>query len=227
MDAIPPLKGGSGWAIPSPPAVWFPAHRSFVLPSIEDAERLQGFVPGWTEAALFTPRGAGQRWRLVGNAVSVPLAEWLANRLSSTRSDVKTWDQQPWSGRSWPSAGWGCRSGRYRSSASPYPVESEYKNLAEFLQGELRPLSYRAARGFLSRLEASRLRVRSDFVEDLRHYLRSHEREDKGNRRSVREQENGRNAGVEQPAREGSPLRAPQKRPSVPSSSELAADKAA
>ncbi len=43
VDAVPPLKGGSGLHIPSPPAMWFPRRREILLPDIRDAERLQGF----------------------------------------------------------------------------------------------------------------------------------------------------------------------------------------
>ena len=42
-EAIPPLKGGSSFSIPSPPAIWQRRSASFFAPSITDAERLQGF----------------------------------------------------------------------------------------------------------------------------------------------------------------------------------------
>lgn len=80
-NAVPPLKGGSGVGIPSSPAIWFPGRRFIGTLDIRDAERLQGFRAGWTRAAAVDPRPERVRWRLVGNAVSVPVAMWLARRL--------------------------------------------------------------------------------------------------------------------------------------------------
>ena len=82
-DAVPPLKGGSGIGIPSPPAVWDKITGQIITPSIEDAERLQGFPTSWTSPANTLPRGERRRWTLVGNAVSVPVAEWLGLRLAN------------------------------------------------------------------------------------------------------------------------------------------------
>ena len=76
-DSVPPLKGGSSWGIPSPPAIFVRAQRRFVTPTIGGAERLQGLPNGWTAAASRIPGGEKARWQLVGNAVSVPIAEWI------------------------------------------------------------------------------------------------------------------------------------------------------
>ena len=75
---------GSGLAIPSAPAVWLSDAAEFVSPGLLDAERLQGFPQGWTEAAIQKPGGARARWRLLGNAVSVPVARWIGSRLTQT-----------------------------------------------------------------------------------------------------------------------------------------------
>src|SRR3546814_4587813 len=85
--SVPPLKGGSGLHIPSPPAVWNVESGAIRTPGIEDAERLQGFPAGWTMAARDSKRADRGRWRLVGNAVSVPVAEWLATRLFDPASE--------------------------------------------------------------------------------------------------------------------------------------------
>ena len=80
QGVTPTLKGGSKLGIASPPGVWLPgadAGAAIVRPSIEAGERLQGFRAGWT--AQRRPRG--QRWKLVGNAVTVPVAEWIGGRL--------------------------------------------------------------------------------------------------------------------------------------------------
>jgi DNA (cytosine-5)-methyltransferase 1 len=85
IDAIPTLKGGSTIGIPSPPAIWDPASAGLFTPNLIDAERLQGFPAGWTAAAAtMGSRGLGRRWRLIGNAVSVPVAEWVGERIGTS-----------------------------------------------------------------------------------------------------------------------------------------------
>src|SRR5207245_2191293 len=75
VDSIPTLKGGSAIGIASPPAIWMP-NGKIVTPDISDAERLQGFPAGWTKRAQGKTSRIGARWKLVGNAVSVPVARW-------------------------------------------------------------------------------------------------------------------------------------------------------
>ena len=72
---IPTSEGGSNWGIPSSPAIWLP-EDSIVTPDIRDAERLQGFTANWTVDAESVSR-PGHRWRLVGNAVTSKVSEWL------------------------------------------------------------------------------------------------------------------------------------------------------
>jgi DNA (cytosine-5)-methyltransferase 1 len=57
-----------------------PTTEQFVAPGIEDAEALQGFDRGWTQAA--TVGAKSTRWKLIGNAVSVPVATWLATSIT-------------------------------------------------------------------------------------------------------------------------------------------------
>ncbi|TIT81008.1 MAG: DNA (cytosine-5-)-methyltransferase, partial [Mesorhizobium sp.] len=73
-------------SIPSPPAIWTVETGLFQTPGIEDAERLQGFPAGWTAAARDTNKGERGRWRLVGNAVSVPVATWVGQRLVASEA---------------------------------------------------------------------------------------------------------------------------------------------
>lgn len=76
----PTLKGGSKIGIASPPGVWrsgAEAGSSIVRPSIEAVERLQGFRAGRTSHVA----REGERWKLVGNAVTVPVANWVGERL--------------------------------------------------------------------------------------------------------------------------------------------------
>ena len=54
QDAVPTLKGGSTIGIPSPPGIWVPnaePGRRLVMPSVEDAEELQGFDRGVDRAS--------------------------------------------------------------------------------------------------------------------------------------------------------------------------------
>ena len=86
VDAVPTLKGGSTIGIPSPPAIRFP-DGLIATPDLRDAERLQGFDLDWTAPASNSGqrRGSGSRWKLVGNAVSVPVARWVGERLRDPR----------------------------------------------------------------------------------------------------------------------------------------------
>lgn len=174
IDATPPLKGGSGLHIPSPPAIWFPQRRFIGVPSIEDAERLQGFDPKWTEGSEDDARQTRQRWRLVGNAVSVPFAAWIAERLQST-ADYQQNDEALISGTRWPSAGWGFEGRRGRSPVSEWPVSTQQQHLSSFLSRKLKPLSRKATAGFLSRLERSTLRYEEAFRLDLHHHIALHD----------------------------------------------------
>lgn len=168
-DAVPTLKGGSGAGIPSPPAVWLPSGR-IVTPDIRDAERLQGFPPNWTRAAVEptgSRHGVGVRWRLVGNAVSVPVAEWLGHSLRRPGRYDPTNDEALESDALWPYSGWGFGDKAFRSAASLWPVSKRQQRLATFLRYEPTELSVRAATGFLARLRKSRLRRDENFVEAL------------------------------------------------------------
>lgn len=172
-DAIPPLKGSSGIGIPSPPAIWFPAERTIATPDIRDAERLQGFPVNWTEVeATGKATSRGARWRFVGNAVSVPLAEWIGKQILSSQCYDSSADKKLSIGDTWPAAAWGGRDGAYVSQCSPWPVGSKQHSLVDFLEFPTSPLSSRATLGFLKRLEASRLRVPEAFKDDLRFHAK-------------------------------------------------------
>ena len=87
VDAVPTLKGGSTIGIPSSPAILLPSGE-VVTPDIRDAERLQGFPSGWTKPAERVAK-KGSRWKLVGNAVSVPAAAWVGRRLAKPGSSLR------------------------------------------------------------------------------------------------------------------------------------------
>jgi DNA (cytosine-5)-methyltransferase 1 len=174
IDSVPPLKGGSALHIPSSPAIWFPRRRLIVTPAIEDAERLQGFSAGWTDLSEEEPRSLGKRWRMVGNAVSVPMAKWIAKRLTAK---TKAFQADEFVGlpddASWPSAGWCVNGVRARSDVSEWPVCIEAPHLASFLQHDPSPLSKKATSGFLSRLRQSCLKYEESFERDLAYHVKN------------------------------------------------------
>jgi DNA (cytosine-5)-methyltransferase 1 len=171
VDAVPTLKGGSTIGIPSPPAILLPNGR-VVTPDITDAERLQGFKRHWTRAAETAGRKSA-RWKLVGNAVSVPAAHWLGRRFR-TPGAPRDFETSPFRlGRAWPTAAWNVGSGRVCVAASEWPVRRQYRPLESILGESLMPLSAKATRGFLSRAQIAKLRFPDGFIEAVRlHGLR-------------------------------------------------------
>jgi DNA (cytosine-5)-methyltransferase 1 len=156
VDAVPTLKGGSTVGIPSPPAIRLPHDRSIVTPEIRDVERLQGFDADWTLPAVGDDRRRnGPRWQLVGNAVSVPVAKWLGERLRSPMPYDDRNDPPLSKDARWPRAAWGKNGKVHRADFSTWPVKLEYRHLDEFLQYPTMPLSERATGGFLARVRAS------------------------------------------------------------------------
>jgi DNA (cytosine-5)-methyltransferase 1 len=177
VDAVPPLKGGSAIHIPSPPAIWFPRRRLIATPAIEDAERLQGFTAGWTDISAEEPRSSGKRWRMVGNAVSVPTARWLAERLTD---EMEPFEPGGLVGlpkdAGWPSAAWGMKGVRACSDVSEWPIRAKAAHLSGFLEYDVAPLSKKATSGFLSRLVKSSLKYEEAFEDDLAHHVENIEK---------------------------------------------------
>lgn len=171
VDAVPTLKGGSTIGIPSPPAIWDPLDDSISTPSIQDAERLQGFAPGWTAPAVEVAGvKQGHRWKLVGNAVSVPVAQWLGQRLASPiEGNYESARLRP--GVAWPKAAWGHDGHVYSVDVTTWPVAAPATHLRDFLQFETSPLSFRAAAGFYNRFEVSTLKKQKGFLEAVRRHV--------------------------------------------------------
>jgi DNA (cytosine-5)-methyltransferase 1 len=166
VDAVPTLKGGSTIGIPSPPAIWKPRTGEIVTPGIKDAERLQGFAPDWTLPALDVPGvRRGHRWKLVGNAVSVPVAQWVGERLASPGTfDHARTGALLGRGVSWPKAAFGSKGELYPVDVTLWPVRRKAQHLSEFLAFRLSPLSARAALGFHSRAIKAHLRFQEGFL---------------------------------------------------------------
>lgn len=170
VNAVPTLKGGSSVGVPSPPAVWLPSGE-IVTVGLRDAERLQGFRADWTLPAERVAR-PGMRWRLVGNAVSVPVADWLGRRLARPGRFVERAMMPLFPGARWPQVAWNVGYGRFRADVSPWPVRRQPKLLHEFLR-ETEPLSARATAGFLSRARKSSLRFPPGFLDAVERHLRA------------------------------------------------------
>ncbi len=154
VDGVPTIKAGSSWGIPSPPGIWDRPAGRIGLPRIEDLERLQGFPAGYTEPALQGSHGRGARYRLLGNAVCVPVAGWAAERMVTTPSGGPPPGRSFATDRSWPKAAWGAPGQRPQAvQRSSWPRACEATPLLDFLQHPLEPLSHRATTGYLGRLE--------------------------------------------------------------------------
>lgn len=168
-DAIPTLKNGSTVGIASPPAILLPS-GDVITPDIRDAERFQGFPEGWTAPAEDVGR-ASVRWSLVGNAVSVPVARWLGERLARPGLYDQSRDLPlPVDGR-WPKAARSDGDRRTAVAISAYPRWDDRPALINFLRHPGKPLSVRATRGFLLRTERATLRFTEGFQDRLRGHL--------------------------------------------------------
>lgn len=172
VNAVPTLKNGSTIGIASPPAIWLP-DGSLVTPEIRDAERLQGFAPDWTAPAERVAR-PGHRWKLVGNAVSVPVARWVGERLAEgpVAGERRTFDFDREA--TWPSAAFGgpgvVTLGVHTTLR---PVQMPMPELDEFLQFPGKPLSLKATTGFHHRLTSGKLRHPPEFRAALEAHMAS------------------------------------------------------
>ncbi len=169
VDAVPTLKNGSGVGIPAPPAILLP-DGWVITPDIRDAERLQGFPEGWTEPAE-TVAKRSWRWSLVGNAVSVPVARWLGERLGAPGSYDVGRDRPLPLVAHWPRAARFDGRFRYAVAIGDHPTFAPRPPLSRFLRHPGEPLSARATAGFLARTTRSRLRFPEGFLEALGAHL--------------------------------------------------------
>ena len=109
----------------------------------------------------------------MGNAVSVPVAQWLGERLGAPVPYSDDTDRALPKGAPWPRAAWGKDRKAYRVDLSTWPVRHHYHHLADFLEYPTAPLSERATAGFKSRVDLSTtLRFPKDFERDVAWHLR-------------------------------------------------------
>lgn len=176
-NAVPTIKGGSGLGIPSPPAVFDVESGRAGTPGIEDAERLQGFPAGFTRlGARSSGRRSdlGERWKMVGNAVSVPLAVWIGRELARPHRPAKfSIGAELRVGQPWPRAAMGHPTGgRHAVAVSTHVRVAEHTRISDFLRGELKPLSRRALKGYVSRAQSGTKQFPEGFIAALERQAR-------------------------------------------------------
>ena len=169
QNAIPTLKVGSTIGIPSAPAIAFP-DGTVGSPDIKDAERLQGFPEDWTKSAEEIAKPS-IRWKLVGNAVTVDVIAWIARKILAPKQYDFSQDVELEKDHKWPNACWGFDGNRFVSKLSLYPVDRVEVPLSKFLKYPCKPLSYRAAKGFESRLISGTVRSPQFFRNAIHQYV--------------------------------------------------------
>jgi DNA (cytosine-5)-methyltransferase 1 len=170
VDAVPTLKGGSTVGIASPPAIWFPDGR-IVTPDIRDAERMQGFRSDWTRPAEGVVR-KGFRWKLVGNAVSVPVAKWIGDQLSRPSVRPHAGHVEGIVNGAWPTAAALVDGIAMQVTLPHWPVSRKRPSLVDFLRFEPKDLSLKATAGFDKRFSAGTLRAPEEFRSALKKHIR-------------------------------------------------------
>jgi DNA (cytosine-5)-methyltransferase 1 len=169
VDSVPTLKGGSTVGIPSAPAIVLPTGR-IVTPDLRDAERMQGFSDDWTVPAERVAK-RGVRWKLIGNAVTVNVAEWIGRRLRNPGEYDSAGDAPLPSSARWPCAAWNDGRGRHSAEISSWPLSVPSSPLAEFLRHPTQDLSAKAAAGFLARARVAKLRFPAGFLDAIERHL--------------------------------------------------------
>jgi len=169
-DAVPTLKGGSALGIPSQPAIWnhnASVGKKIVLPCILEGEQLQGFPRAWTESVDDMPGRNSHRWKLVGNAVTVGVARWVAKRLLEPGDPILD-GREMRAGDRWPDAAFGGRGKVWAVDVSMWPTREPYVHLHDLVDLDAaESLSARASAGFLSRATQSALRFEEGFLDDV------------------------------------------------------------
>lgn len=171
VDAVPTLKNGSTIGIASPPAILLPGGR-LIRPSIQDAERMQGFASDWTIAAEEVAKPAA-RWGLIGSAVSVPITAWIGRRLVDPGRPIPfRVSVFPSSGKAPRAAAWD-GTNRVAVDVGTDPIGLRPTPLLQFLgdPSTREPLSAKATAGFLARTREAKLRFEPGFIEAVERHL--------------------------------------------------------
>lgn len=148
--------------------------RWLIKPVVRDAERVQGSDGVRTVAAeLVAQRSV--RWSLVGRAVSVPVAQWIGQRLANPGlHDVAHDGGLPSIGKA-PRVAHGDGRRRWAVGIGPDPICRRPPPVASFLTDttEQEALSAKARRGFLLRTRRAKLRFVRGFIEAVEGHLSS------------------------------------------------------
>jgi DNA (cytosine-5)-methyltransferase 1 len=170
QDAVPTLKGGSTIGIPSQPAIWNSSAeigQRIVLPTVDEADELQGFPRGWTSPGDDASGRKGARWKLTGNAVTVGVSTWLGDRLRGPGEPILAGAPMK-SGDRWPTAAFGAKGKVWAVDVSMWPTLEPYRHLSDVVDLDVaKPLSARAAAGFLERARRGNLRFVDGFLDDV------------------------------------------------------------
>lgn len=172
-DSIPPLKCGSSLGLPSAPAIWDIQRNFFGTPTVEDAERLQGFPEGWTGVLENYGFKDNKRWKLLGNAVNTAVSTWIGNRLENGIMEPLAEDRLFQANRrQWPKAAISYNGGIRGVKASFYPNGINYVPILDFINHPLKPLSLKATLGFQKRvLESNLIKFPEIFKNSISTYL--------------------------------------------------------
>ena len=177
LEVVPPIIVGSSLGIPSPPTILMPSGQ-VVQPHIRDLERLQGFAAGWTAPAVSVGKHSG-RWRLLGNAVPPTLTEWVGGRVRRPGRYDDAGDVlfTSFIGKSWPAAAYGFAGDRpHRKTPrgiTQWPVAIPAPSVDEFLKHPGKPVSARAMRGFMRRLEGGSMSIPRELLAAFNAYMRT------------------------------------------------------
>lgn len=174
-DSIPPLKCGSSLGLPSSPAIWDIHNNFFGTPTVEDAERLQGFPENWTDVLTANGFKDNKRWKLLGNAVNTAVSNWIGSRIehgiTERLHEARLYCTNL---RPWPKAAISYKGGVMGVKASFYPNGINYRPIIEFLNHPLKPLSLKATLGFKKRaLESELIKYPDIFKQSIKTYLRN------------------------------------------------------
>jgi len=109
------------------------------------------------------------RWKLVGNAVTVPVSTWVGSRLIEPGDPVDVLRRSLTDLRRWPTAAAGVGTDReaWGLSERPRTIGARRSLAAVLAQYGDVPLSLGATKGFTTRLKASKLRSRPGFIDAL------------------------------------------------------------
>jgi DNA (cytosine-5)-methyltransferase 1 len=113
---------------------------------------------------------------MIGNAVSVPVARWVAERIRNPGT-IKSFEQVLISeGKKWPDAAWNVGHGRIGALASDRPIVVPHRSISEFRDDSWTRLSDRALDGFIRRAEEGGLRLPLGFLSALKNAKRKPKR---------------------------------------------------